>query len=76
MVYRNNIFIPFLYEHEVVSHKVLVTLGELSFLYFHKWNILYVLNNDIKNLCSLSTAYVSENKQRLFSYTALNAWSY
>ena len=76
MVYRKNIFIPFLYKHDVVSHKVLVTLGELSFIYFHNWNILYVLNTDITNLCSLSTEYVSENKERLFANTALNAWSY
>jgi hypothetical protein len=87
MVYRKNMFVPFLYEHEVVSHTVLFTLDELSFLfcmlsdaeelpirkhttfrtrrkfeiknnaflYFHKWNILYVPNTDIKNLCSLST---------------------
>jgi len=72
MVYGKNIFILSLYKHEVFSHTVLVTLPDNSFLYFHIWNILYEPNIDIKNLCSLSTDYISENKERLFSYTALS----
>jgi len=54
MVYRKNIFILSLYKHEVFSHTVLVALPDDSFLYFHKWNILYEPNIDIKNLYSLS----------------------
>jgi hypothetical protein len=71
MVYRKNIFILSLYKHEVFGHTVLVTLPDHSYLYFHEWNILYESNIDIKNLCSLYTEYISENKERLFSYTAL-----
>ena len=71
MFYWKNIFIPFLYKHEVVSHTVILISGEIFFLHFHKWNILYVPNTIIKNLCTLSTEYGFENKRRLFTFTAL-----